>query len=90
MSQTYTIVAGDSPSSVAGRFYGDGGTIHHTTSLDVEVCNGQVVAVWFRCQPLPFRETKVSIDRAREMRRIYRDSPLPEISGVQLTDFSEH
>lgn len=39
-----------------GRYYGDGGTIHGSTWLDVEVDgDGQVVAVWFRCQMLPWR-----------------------------------
>jgi len=69
------------------RFYGDGNTIHHTTALDVETdSDGVVVAVWFRCQPLPFRPVVVSVSRANEMDRMYRDSPMPAISGVELDD----
>jgi len=37
------------------RYYGDGGTIHNTGTLDIEMQDGQVMAVWFRCQMLPFR-----------------------------------
>ena len=69
-----------------GRFYGDGGTIHHTNGLDVEVSAGHVVAVWFRCQPLPFKVTTVSDYRAKEMRGMYHLSPMPSISGVELVD----
>lgn len=41
-----------------GRYYGDGGTIHATEALDVIVRGGNVVAVWFRCQMLPFKQCK--------------------------------
>lgn len=38
------------------RFYGDGGTIHDSGSLDVCLSDsGEVTQVWFRCQNLPFR-----------------------------------
>lgn len=50
-----------------GRFYGDGGTIHHSSEVDVETHDGKVVAVWFRCQPLPFRQARVRAERAAEM-----------------------
>lgn len=37
------------------RFYGDGGTIHHSGTLDVcQDQSGAVTQVWFRCQNLPF------------------------------------
>ncbi len=52
-----------------GRYYGDGGTIHHTGYLAVETRQGRVVAVWFRCQMLPFRQTEVDAQRAGEMDR---------------------
>lgn len=39
------------------RFYGGGGTIHRSTELDVGVDReGNVVAVWYRCQSLPFKQ----------------------------------
>jgi len=38
------------------HYYGDGGTIHGTSQLDIEVNElGEVTAVWFRCLNLPFR-----------------------------------
>ena len=43
-----------------GLFYGDGGTIHRTGVLDVEVDAGQVVSVWFRCKMLPFKQHDAS------------------------------
>jgi hypothetical protein len=50
-----------------GRYYGGEGTIHHTGYLDVETFHGTVVAVWFRCQPLPFEQSEVDGERATEM-----------------------
>jgi hypothetical protein len=39
------------------HYYGDGGTIHGTGYLDIEIdpATGEVTAVWFRCLNLPFR-----------------------------------
>ena len=54
------------------RYYGGTGTIHATGHVDVETDkDGNVVSVWFRCQPLPFKQTKVAADRANEMRGMY-------------------
>jgi hypothetical protein len=70
-----------------GRYYGNGGTIHSTTHLDVEVDDlGHVVAVWFRCQPLPFMQTNVAPRRGVEMQRMYAESPMPGITGVEVVD----
>jgi hypothetical protein len=63
-----------------GRFYGDDGTIHQTTHLDVETNNGKVVSVWFRCQPVAFEQTEVDADRAADMTAM----PSPRITGVQV------
>ena len=43
--------------SDGNRYYGDGGTIHGTGHVDVELdpATGEVTAVWFRCLNLPFR-----------------------------------
>lgn len=49
------------------KTYGGDKTIHRTKHLDVEVHNGRVVAVWFRCMQLPFEEHKVDARRAAEM-----------------------
>lgn len=41
------------------RFYGDGGTIHSTGTIDVVLADdGHVSQVWFRCQNLPFRVSR--------------------------------
>lgn len=50
-----------------GRFYGSGGTIHSSGHLDVDVVNGEVKAVWFRCMTLPFRVSKDRRDALPEM-----------------------
>jgi len=66
------------------RYYGDGGTIHNSTALDVEVDTaGVVVAVWFRCQLLPFNQRQVCEERAESMRD---GMPLAEICGLELAD----
>jgi hypothetical protein len=65
------------------RFYGNGGTIHSTGHLDVETRGGKVVAVWFRCQMLPFNQVEVDGDRAVAM---VRAIDLPSISGVEVSD----
>lgn len=66
------------------HFYGDGGTIHHTGHLDVETYDGEVVAVWFRCQPLAFKQTEVDLARGMEMIRMEVHSPPPGITGVEV------
>jgi hypothetical protein len=68
------------------RFYGDGGTIHGNTEFDVETYDGEVVAVWFRCAALPFKQTEVDASRAKEMRRMYLDGAMPRVHGLQLSD----
>lgn len=65
------------------RYYGDGGTIHAARRLDVEVHDGQVVAVWFRCQLLPFRQSDVSLTRATEIRG---HEPGVVITGVEVKE----
>lgn len=66
----------------SSRYYGDGGTIHHTGHLDVETYKGEVVAVWYRCQPLPFKQAPILEGRAQEMRSMYDRSPAPGITRV--------
>jgi hypothetical protein len=49
------------------RYYGGGGTIHGTGHVSVETDkDGNVVSVWFRCCPLPFKQSKVDTNRADE------------------------
>lgn len=68
------------------RYYGDGGTIHGTQYLDVEVHDGRVVAVWFRCQQLPFVQRDVGADRAMTMDIM---SNLPRLTGVEVHDSAD-
>ncbi len=68
----------------ATRFYGDGTTIHHTGHLDVETHEGKVVAVWFRCQVLPFKQ--VEVDAVRATMSASDPDHLPAIAGLELVD----
>ena len=69
------------------RVYGDDKTIHRNESLDVEVDDkGNVVSVWFRCQMLPFKQSNVEPDRAREMRDAYEEHGAPRIANVGVID----
>lgn len=68
------------------RYYGDGGTIHHSGHLDVETKDGKVVSVWFRCQLLPFSQTEVHESRADSMTAVYAQHDMPELCGVELRD----
>lgn len=70
----------------APRVYGFDMTIHQTEVLDVEVRNGEVVAVWFRCQPLPFNQSNTGEVRAQEMRGMYAGSPMPGLLAVTVKD----
>ncbi|MBM0257370.1 hypothetical protein [Micromonospora sp. 4G55] len=67
-----------------GRFYGDGGTIHGSTWLDVEVDDaGTVVAVWFRCQTLPWRVFRRS---SGDGRYGPEDMSPCQLTGVEVLD----
>lgn len=71
------------------RFYGDGGTVHSSGVLDVEIHDGRVVAVWYRCQQLPYQVTTVSPERSAEMDEMHSNQDWPKITGVELLDWSE-
>ena len=47
--------------------YGYSSTIHGTQHLHIETRHGKVVAVWFRCCMIPFKQVFVDGDRAKEM-----------------------
>lgn len=68
------------------RYYGGNKTIHHTNDLNIELYDGKVVAVWFRCQCLPFDQTEVEHDRATDMIRCYNENTMPNIIGLELED----
>lgn len=62
------------------RYYGDGGTYHSSGVLDVGVKDGKVVAVWFRCQQLPFKQYDASDGFAGQ------GNPEISITGVEILD----
>lgn len=69
------------------RTYGKAGTIHQTTGVNVEIGpDGRVVSVWFRCMTLPFDETRVSQERADEMRQMYESHPAPKLIAVEVVE----
>jgi hypothetical protein len=68
------------PKEGTGRYYGGWGTIHGTDSLDIVVNEfGSVVAVWFRCQQLPFRQSSSQKDAIYVMPNI-------GIIGIEIED----
>jgi hypothetical protein len=67
------------------RYYGDGGTIHSSGHLDVTVYKGRVVAVWFRCQPLPFEQHNADLHRAAEIDAMYERLGV-ELHAVEVKD----
>lgn len=64
--------------------YGHNKTIHGTTQLDVEVHCGHVVAVWFRCMPLPFQQCDARESRALDMERMYKGMSVRRLVAVEL------
>jgi hypothetical protein len=74
---------------VTSRYYGRDGTIHRTDYLDVETYKGKVVAVWFRCQHLPFHQAEDNKQRADELVAAYNKQPAPGIIGLELFDIKE-
>lgn len=68
------------------RRYGDDKTIHRNGEVNVELdVNGNVVAVWFRCQPIPFSQITVTPDRAAEMKLMY-EGEIPDVTAIVLRE----
>ena len=65
-----------------GRYYGSGGTIHQTGEVNVELFEGRVVSVWFRCATLPFTQTEVAERRVLDMVSGYAEYPPARIEGI--------
>lgn len=66
--------------------YGHDGTIHDSEHVDVEVDNtGKVVAVWFRCMALPFKQSVQDDYRADMMRAHYKHNKI-KLKAVQYED----
>lgn len=65
------------------NIYGLDKTIHSTNHIDVEVHNGKVVAVWFRCMPLEFKHHDVEADRAYEVEGLKGAI----IQGIETADY---
>lgn len=64
--------------------YGHDKTIHNTKHLNIEVDEetGEVVAVWFRCMPLPFEAKFVDRQRSTEMEHMYLDSSCDAVKKI--------
>jgi hypothetical protein len=45
-----------------------------------------VVAVWFRCQPLPFKQAAADEGRAKVMREMYQQQPPTRLIAVEVID----
>lgn len=72
------------------RIYGDDKTIHRTKVVDVEVNkDGKVVAVWFRCQPLPFKQSLADTGRANDMIAMYESGGPLALKAVVLESDDE-
>jgi hypothetical protein len=68
------------------RYYGGDGTVHGNGEVNVELDRwGRVVAVWFRCQPLPFTQNVVQDSRAENLRGMYESQP-PIIDAIVLRE----
>jgi hypothetical protein len=68
------------------RYYGGDMTIHRTGEVNVELdSKGRVVAVWYRCQPLPFTQRVATEPRAKDMRLMYQQ-PMPGIDAIVLRE----
>jgi hypothetical protein len=69
------------------RVYGGDNTIHKTGHLDVEVnYKGEIIAVWFRCQHLPFKVTyDTTRKRTWDMAVLYAGIK-PKINAVVLEE----
>jgi hypothetical protein len=70
------------------RYYGDGGTIHSSGHIDVETCNGKVVAVWFRCQQLPFKQAEIEKRSAKEKKGMTERLKL-SLHGVEVRELRD-
>lgn len=68
------------------RYYGNGGTMHRTDYLNIELYDGKVIAVWFRCQLLPFVQWHTGGTRAFDMNLAYKEHDGFSITGVEVRD----
>lgn len=70
------------------RYYGGAGTFHSNGEVNVELDKaGNVVAVWFRCQPLRFTQHVVEEHRAEEMNNMYSGGwAVPSLDAVVIRD----
>ena len=65
-------------------------TIHKSTILNVETdTDGNVVSVWYNCVALPFSQSAVDSDRAKEMQRMSNEiNKSIRINGIDFSDSS--
>lgn len=67
--------------------YGDDKTVHASDYVNVEVNSvGQVVAVWFRCHPVLFKQSYADRTRSVQMEAMYsKQQP-----GIKAIVFDEN
>lgn len=66
-------------------YYGNGGTIHHSGTIDIDVDkSGHVIQVWFRCRTLPFRVSFLDEYGDREPTGYGSTDELGSITGVEI------
>lgn len=68
------------------RVYGHDKTWHQTGEVNVELYEGRVVSVWFRCSLLPFTQTEVDLVRAGSMNRAYQPPWGQRIVAIEFED----
>lgn len=67
--------------------YGNDKTIHQNTLLDIETnSKGEVVSVWFRCHPVPYKQVVVNELRSNEMKGMYSRSPMPGVLSIEFDE----
>jgi hypothetical protein len=77
------VVLPDPPAFSPRHVYGGKGTIHRTSTIDVQQDEaGNVVAVWFRCLNLPF--TCSNVDETAMTLNPYKKIAIEEITYVDL------
>lgn len=66
--------------------YGYDKTIHQTGEVNIErdPKTKAVVAVWYRCMPLPFTDEITDVARAKDMREMYKTGLIHKIVAVDF------
>lgn len=66
--------------------YGYNRTWHRTHHITIEVHEGTVIAVWFRCMALPFEVQHCGKTRVQEMKTMYAEPDGPTSFKIHAVD----